>query len=81
MPDDKIAASQKVRTEIEKMKKYAVMIGGAAIVDQLTLAAEKFDVRAYGKHVLRDGTREEKREMLDKLKSNFILKDGRVTLA
>jgi len=50
-------------------------------VRRLTLAAEKFDVRAYGKHVLRDGAREEKREMLDKLKSNFILKDGRVTLA
>ncbi|WKZ29374.1 MAG: recombinase family protein [Patescibacteria group bacterium] len=77
---DKIAASQAVRTEIEKMKKVAIMIGGSAIVDQLTTAAEKFDVRAYGKHVLKEGTREEKRDLLDKLKSNFVLKDGRVLL-
>lgn len=77
---DKIAASQKVRNEIEKMKRVAVMIGGSAILDQLTVAAEKFDVRAYGKHILKEGTREEKRELLDKLKSNFILKDGAVKL-
>ncbi|MFA5853890.1 MAG: recombinase family protein [Patescibacteria group bacterium] len=76
---DKIAASQKVRAEIEKMKKMAIMIGGAAIVDQLTIAAGKFDVRAYGRHVLKEGTREEKRDLLDKLKSNFILEDGKIT--
>jgi len=78
---DKIAASQKVRAEMEKMKRVAVMIGGGEIADQLLVAVDKFDVRAYGKHVLKEGTREEKRDLLDKLKSNFILKDGKILLA
>jgi DNA invertase Pin-like site-specific DNA recombinase len=77
---DKIAASQKVRAEIEKMKRVAIMIGGGAIAQQLEIAAAKFDVRAYGKHVLKEGTRDEKRELLDNLKSNFELKDGCVKL-
>ena len=77
---DRIAASQKVQAEIEKMKKVAVMIGGGAIADQLTTAAAKFDVRAYAKHILKDGTREEKREILDKIKSSLILIDGTVCL-
>lgn len=77
---DKIAASQKVRAEIEKMKKVAVMIGGGEIAIQLAAAAERFDVRAYAKHVLRDGSREEKREILDKVKSTLVLTDGKISL-
>lgn len=78
---DKIAASQKVRAEIEKMKRIAVMIGGGEIAIQLAAASEKFEVRAYAKHVLRDGSREEKREILDQIKSSLILMAGKVHLA
>lgn len=78
---DRIAASNKVRAEIDRIKKVAVMIGGSEIADQLAVAAARFDVRAYAKHVLREGAREEKREILDKIKSSLILADGKVSLA
>ncbi|MDD4628321.1 MAG: hypothetical protein PHE68_02910 [Candidatus Peribacteraceae bacterium] len=40
----------------------------------------KVDVRNYAKYVLREGSNEEKRELLGCLKSPLILKNGKVAL-
>jgi hypothetical protein len=38
------------------------------------------DVRRYAKYILREGTKDEKHELLSCLKSKMILKDGKLLL-
>jgi len=53
---DAYAASQDIKDEVSKMKKLTLAIGGNDLTDQLTKAADSFDVRAYAKYVLREGS-------------------------
>lgn len=40
----------------------------------------KMDVRGYAKHVLKNGTAEEKKDILGCLKSRLFLADGKINL-
>jgi hypothetical protein len=75
---DRLAASRAVQAEIDKVRKVAVMIGGKGVINKLTKAAEGFDLRTYAKYILKEGTREEKRGVLEKIKSTFVLRDGHI---
>lgn len=51
------------------------------MTDELAKAAAGFNVRTYAKYVLKEGTRDEKRAILERLLSNFVLKDGLISTA
>ncbi|MFC1638836.1 recombinase family protein [Patescibacteria group bacterium] len=78
---DRLAASKHVKSDIERIRKTATLLGVADVTDQLSKAAGKLNVRSYAKCILKKGSREEKREILDGLKSKFILRDSELQIA
>jgi hypothetical protein len=45
------------------------------------LKAKEMDIRKYAKYLLKNGSKEEKRELLEHLRDRLIMNDGAVTLA
>lgn len=75
---DKLGAKDKLEREIARQKYFAKEIlgnelGGTAEIDQV-------NIKNYAKYILREGTREEKREILCNLKSEIFIKDGKVSI-
>lgn len=67
---DKIGMKEKIKTEIEKHRKFNVGVLG--LKDEKVKASD-VDIRNYAKHVLREGAMVEKREMLTCLKSKIVM--------
>lgn len=73
---DKTGMRKKLETEVEKMNKFTADVLG---MDQ-SIKVPKMDVPGYAKYVLKNGTAEEKREILGSLKSQLSLADGKISL-
>lgn len=61
---------------MEKLNKFTADVLG---MDQ-SIKVPKMDVRGYAKYVLKNGTAEEKREILGSLKSQLSLANGKISL-
>jgi hypothetical protein len=73
---DKTGMRRKLQTEVEKMNKFTADILGM----QNEIKIPKMDVRGYAKYVLKNGTAEEKREIMGCLKSRLVLADAKIRL-
>jgi DNA invertase Pin-like site-specific DNA recombinase len=67
---DEISVKDRVKTEIERHKRFQSSLLGEKPTPVKTTA---IDIRNYAKYILRDGGIEEKREMMSCLKSKFVL--------
>lgn len=65
-----------MEAEIEKMNRFTADVLG--IHNEIKIP--EMDVRGYAKYVLKNGTADEKRELLGCLKSKLILTNGRLGL-
>jgi len=72
---DEIGAQTKFKEELERYGKFNIILGqtGEALTSNPTI-----DLRAYAKYVLQEGTKEEKREILQFVTGELFLKDKRV---
>ena len=68
---DEIGIKEKIKTEVERFKKFQRLIRGGK--NQVKVG--EIDIRNYAKYVLRDGADIEKRELLSCLKSKLLLKN------
>lgn len=75
---DEIGMKEKIKAEIERHKQFNVGILG---IKGETIKVTDVDIRNYAKHVLRNGTTFEKRELIGCLKSKILLKSKTITLA
>ncbi len=78
---DKINLNKKdaftnLKRDLEKYNKFAEMVIGSGQMD----LPKRIDIKAYAKYVLKEGTREEKRELLLGLKSKLVLKDKKISI-
>ncbi len=73
---DKTGMRKKLQTEVERMNNFTADVLG---MDQ-SITIPKMDVRGYAKYVLKNGTAEEKRELLSCLKSRLVMNDGKLRL-
>ena len=64
--------------EIARYRKFRS--GVLSISEDDQKKQEEIDIRNYAKYILREDTSLEKRELLSKLKSRLILKDGQINL-
>lgn len=72
---DEIGAQTQFREELERYGKFNVILGQTGDV----LASNPaIDLRAYAKYVLQEGTKEEKREILQFVTGELFLKDKKV---
>jgi DNA invertase Pin-like site-specific DNA recombinase len=74
---DKIGAKEKLQKEIERYQNLTYRILGQ---ETNTSSLPKVDLRGYAKHVLIEGTIQEKREILAYLKTKLYLKDQKISL-
>lgn len=75
---DEIEAKEKIQEEINKYKQFSyAVLGRETEFDKKTIEA---DLRNYIKHVLRTGTKDQKREILDCLRSEVVVLDKRILL-
>lgn len=62
----------------EELKRFNKFIQG--ILQEKNTKTKDFDIRQYAKYVLRDGTNEDKRELMNCLRSQLELDDKKVSL-
>lgn len=73
---DEIGIKEKMRAEVERMKKFQLSLLGKR--EHIQVA--EVDIRNYVKYLLREGSNIEKRELLGCLKSKISLKDRTLVL-
>lgn len=74
---DEVQLTDKLNLEIKKFKKLQAMFLGKEHIQKI----HKVDIRDYAIFVLKDGTILEKRSILECLKSQIIMKDGKISLS
>lgn len=72
---DEIGMKEQIKNEIERHKKFQ---SGLLGIKEKTVKAADIDIRNYAKYILRDGTTEEKRELLGCLRSKVFLSNKRI---
>lgn len=77
---DELAALDRVKQEIEKLKKMISSLGGHVATEKIAELMPSIDVYACAKYILKEGSLEEKRSLLDKMRSNLILRDSKILL-
>jgi site-specific DNA recombinase len=73
---NEIGMKEKIKTEIERFKKFQKLISGKSQVVKI----DDIDIRNYAKFVLAEGSMIEKRELLSNLKGRIILKEKNLIL-
>lgn len=73
---DQIGARKKLENEVLRFKRFTEGVLGQKSLPDKT----RVDIRNYAKYILREGTRDEKREILSCLKSRIHLEDKRIYL-
>jgi len=74
---DEIGMKAKIKDEIERHKKFQ---SGLLGIKEVAVKVEEIDIRNYAKYILRDGTLEEKRELLTCLRSKVIMNNKLVRI-
>ncbi len=73
---DETGMRKKLEEEVSRFNKFSSgVLGQNAENNQVS----RVDVRQYAKYILREGTKEEKHELLGCLKSKVLLKDGNIS--
>jgi hypothetical protein len=75
---DEIGMKQKIKEEITQHRKFQSGLLGEK---PRTIKTTDIDIRNYAKYILRDGTMEQKREMLTCLKSKITLANKKISIA
>ncbi len=73
---DELGMKRKLEEEVQRLCKFTHGVLGQDPMNDATLP--KVDVRSYAKYILRDGERDEKRELLQCLKTRLVLKEGKI---
>jgi DNA invertase Pin-like site-specific DNA recombinase len=74
---DEIGARHLIEREVSRYNKLRAEVEGKSE----TIKAKEMDIRKYAKYLLKNGSREEKRELLEHLRDRLILNDRVITLA
>ncbi|HRH23344.1 MAG TPA: recombinase family protein [Candidatus Magasanikbacteria bacterium] len=79
MEFDEAILHERIRDEVLKLKKFALGVFGkeSELFENLTSG----DIRNYAKYILREGTKDQKRELLKCLKSKLELKEKIINLS
>lgn len=73
---DQLKINEKVKAEMERFRKFSFMLGQNA--NQLKNI--NLDARNYAKYILLEGSKEEKRELLECMRGNIVLKNKKLAI-
>lgn len=75
---DELGTTEIVRAEMEKLQHLLAVVSKLDSNQQNTFIMPKLDVRACARLILQEGSKDDKRKLLEQLKSRIILKDDRL---
>ena len=78
---NELAAVERIRQEIERLTKMISSLGGHLATAKVAEIMPDIDVYACAKYILKEGTKEEKRDLLQHINSQMSLRDSTITLA
>jgi len=78
IPIEKIEAQERIRQEIYRYQNFTQNVLNSTIDEKMKLP--EIDARGFAKYLLRNGSKEEKREMLTCLNAKIVLKDRHIHL-
>nr|AQS30575.1 hypothetical protein [uncultured bacterium]AQS31100.1 hypothetical protein [uncultured bacterium] len=74
---DRIGMKDRLQEEIDRYNKFTQGVLG---IDSATSKMPRVDLKMYAKYILREGSNEQKREILANIQSQVILNQGKLTL-
>ncbi|MFH1089840.1 MAG: recombinase family protein [Candidatus Uhrbacteria bacterium] len=77
---DELAAVERIKQEIERLTKMIASLGGHVATAKVAEIMPDIDVYACAKYILKDGTKEEKRDLLSHLRTKMTLRDGKIEI-
>lgn len=72
-----LAAVDRIKQEIERVQKMITTLGGHA--EKLVESLPAIDAKSCARYILKEGTREEKRELMECLKTTLTIKSGKIS--
>jgi site-specific DNA recombinase len=75
---DELAAVDRIKQEIDRLQKMISSLGGHAATAKIAEIMPDIDVYACAKYILKEGTTEEKRSLLQSVKSTVALESGQL---
>ncbi len=75
---DELATVDRIKQEIDRLTKMITGLGGHVSKQKIAEIVPEIDVYACAKYILKNGTREEKRDLLSHLKNGFRISDGKI---
>ncbi len=78
IPIEKIEAQQRIKQELFRYHNFTQGVLNSAVNKEMVLPT--IDAREFAKYILRNGTKEEKRDLLSCLNADMILKDKKIIL-
>jgi len=75
---DELAAVERIKQEIDRLTKMISSLGGHVATAKVAEIMPDIDVYACAKYILKEGTKEEKRDLISHLKTNLLIKDGSI---
>ena len=76
---DKLKTAEKIKKEIQRFQKFNYIMSGND-GDQMPKKLSDVNIKNYAKYILLEGTKQEKRDLLECLKSKLILIDKAIKL-
>lgn len=73
---DELGAVERIKQEIERLTKMISSLGGHLATAKVAEAMPDIDVYACAKYILKEGTRDEKRDLLQHIKTTLFMKSG-----
>ena len=77
---NELAAVERIKQEIDRLTKMISSLGGHLATAKVAEIMPDIDVYACAKYILKEGTKEEKRDLIGHLKTNLLVKDGSIHL-
>ena len=71
---DEIGVKDKIKTEVERFKKFQQSVLGS----KEKIEVKEIEIKNYGKYILQEGTLSEKRELLGSIKNKILLRDKEI---
>jgi DNA invertase Pin-like site-specific DNA recombinase len=75
---DELAAVDRIKLEIDRLKKMISSLGGHAVTEKVIEIMPDIDVYTCAKYILKEGTKEEKRDILGHLKTTITLRGSKI---
>lgn len=75
---NELAAVERIKQEIDRLTKMISSLGGHLATAKVAEIMPDIDVYACAKYILKEGTKEEKRDLIGQIKSNLIIENGKV---